>query len=247
MESEFCLDCFDDHPPDAECPSWAENHASPRPDLTRRRSIASPASTPTGSRCTTPLDLPILSRTTSDVQLTPPSPDGTGDVDGPAAKVSRWSQGQRTRLSGDFGSLEVDDPGEGSSRAHNSSYDPTKDLSRSLKVINSRSLNAEIEEEDGIQAEEIDQWEREYDLGGGEHFEDTGGLDVGPEGPTQQIAPEDLEPEENMEGILLGFGYFPAEVTLPNNLAVRAGLVEVETTPGAFNCMQMICNILRNL
>ena len=158
MESEFCLDCFDDHPPDAECPSWAENHASPRPDLTRRRSIASPASTPTGSRCTTPLDLPILSRTTSDVQLTPPSPDGTGDVDGPAAKVSRWSQGQRTRLSGDFGSLEVDDPGEGSSRAHNSSYDPTKDLSRSLKVINSRSLNAEIEEEDGSQEEEIDQW-----------------------------------------------------------------------------------------
>ena len=201
MESDFCLDCFDDHPPDAECPSWAENHASPRSDLTRRRSIASPASTPTGSRCTTPLDLPILSRTTSDVQLTPPSPDGTGDGDGPAAKVSRWSQGQRTRLSGDFGSLEVDDPGEGSSRAHNSSYE----------------------------------------------FEDTGGLDVGPEGPTQQIAPEDLEPEENMEGILLGFGYFPAEVTLPNNLAVRAGLVEVETTPGAFNCMQMICNILRNL
>ena len=88
----------------------------------------------------------------------------------------------------------------------------------------------------------VNQWEKEYDLGGGEHFEDTGGLDVGPEGPTQQIAPEDLEPEENMEGILLGFGYFPAEVTLPNNLAVRAGLVEVETTPGAFNCMQMICN-----
>ena len=65
---------------------------------------------------------------------------------------------------------------------------------------------------------------------------DVGGSDIeeevvlDPPGASQYGDMDDVDPEAG--GLLLGFAYFPAEVTLPNKVPARAEFVELELTPG---------------
>ena len=55
-------------------------------------------------------------------------------------------------------------------------------------------------------------------------------VDLEPVGASQYADPADLDPDA--DGLLVGFAYFPAEVTLPNNVPARPDFVELELTPG---------------
>ena len=54
-----------------------------------------------------------------------------------------------------------------------------------------------------------------------------------PVGASQYADPDDFDPDA--DGLLLGFAYFPAEVTLPNKVPARHDFVELELTPGKGN------------
>ena len=58
--------------------------------------------------------------------------------------------------------------------------------------------------------------------------------DDAPAGASQYANPDDVDPEAG--GLLLGFAYLPSEVTLPNLVQVRPGLLEVDLTPGEPFC-----------
>ena len=70
----------------------------------------------------------------------------------------------------------------------------------------------------------------EANVGSDHEGEEVIECDVG--GASQYADAADVDP--NADGLLLGYAYFPSEVTLPNLVPVRDGLVELELTPGKY-------------